>query len=332
MDEQPILSVVLPCLNEESGLKVCLPKIRTVLARLNIPAEIIIVDNGSTDKSAAIALEYGITLLREPVTGYGAACMKGFASARGKYIFLADPDGSYDFEEIPNFLKPLAAGWDFVVGNRFQGRIEKDAMPWSHRHLGNPLLSSILRLLFKTRIHDVHCGMRAISKTAYERISLMTTGMEFASEMIVMAIKNNLRVTELPINYHKRQGTSKLRKISDAWRHLRFMLLYKPFFLFFIPGLILFSVGTVAFLLLYFGMLRLFSIRFYYHPMFLASLLVFIGYQLMIFSLFAKTYAITHLGDEPILDKFYRYINIDVAAIIGLSLIVLGGLIYLSIL
>lgn len=331
MDENPVLSVILPCLNEEAGLEFCLPRIRSVLARIEVPAEVIVADNGSADRSAGIARQHGARVVQELAPGYGAACMKGFETARGEYLFLADADGTYDFGEIPNFFAALRQGSDFVIGNRFRGRIDPGAMPWSHRHIGNPVLSSILRLFFKTRIHDTHCGMRAITRSAYQDLSLMTTGMEFASEMIVMALKKHLRILELPVNYHRRQGVSKLRRLPDGWRHLRFMLLYKPFFLFFVPGIMLLSAGAVSLPLFYFDVLKFPGIRFYYHPMFLSSLFIITGFQLALFSLFAKTYAITHLGDDPILDRFYRYVNIERVSLIGLCGVGVGGFIYLRI-
>ena len=173
--------------------------------------------------------------------------------------------------------------------------------------------------------------MRAITQKAYQRLSLMTTGMEFASEMIVMALKKDLRIFELPVNYHKRVGTSKLKRISDGWRHLRFMLLYKPFFLFFVPGMLLLSAGIISLPFFYFGTFNLPGIRFYYHPMFLSSLFIITGFQLVLFSLFAKTYAITHLGDTPVFEKFYRYMSIERASILGLCGMGFGGFIYLKI-
>ncbi|HNX68288.1 MAG TPA: glycosyltransferase family 2 protein [Candidatus Omnitrophota bacterium] len=331
MDEKPVLSVILPCLNEEAGLEFCLPRIKSVLSRVNVPSEMIVIDNGSSDRSAEIALRSGARVVQEPVPGYGAACMKGLESARGEYCFIADADGSYDFEEIPKFLAALAGGWDFVIGNRFKGRIDPGAMPWSHRHIGNPVLSSVLRLFFNTKIHDTHCGMRAITQKAYQNLGLMTTGMEFASEMIVMALKKNLRIFEIPVNYHVRKGISKLKRISDGWRHLRFMLLYKPFFLFFVPGILMLSLGLISLPLFYFDAVSLPGIRFYYHPMFLSSLFIITGFQLVLFALFAKTYAITHLDDTPVLERFYRHMNIERASLVGLACIGLGGFVYLAI-
>ena len=244
---------------------------------------------------------------------------------------MADSDGSYDFTEIPNFIKELNAGYELVIGNRFKGKIEKGAMPFSHQHIGNPILSAVLRLFFKTKVHDSHCGMRAITKSTLEKLNLRTTGMEFASEMIIKAAKSRLKIKELPINYYKRKGFSKLKSFSDGWRHLRFMLLYSPLFLFFIPGIILFLLGLISMFLLYFDSLIIFGIQFQYHPMFLSSLLVIIGYQLIIFALFAKTYAITHLDNKPIFNKIYKYITIEKASIFGLLLSLFGLVIYLTI-
>lgn len=298
---------------------------------MNVPAEVIVIDNGSTDRSAEIASKNGAHVVLEPVQGYGAACEKGFETARGEYCFLADADGTYDFEEIPKFLAAFSQGWDLIIGNRFKGKIDPGAMPWSHRHIGNPLLSSVLRLFFKTKIHDTHCGMRAITKKAYQSLSLMTIGMEFASEMIVMALKKDLRILELPVDYHKRKGISKLKRFSDGWRHLRFMLLYKPLFLFFMPGILMLSIGMISLPLFYFDAISLPGIRFYYHPMFFSSLFIITGFQLVLFSVFAKTYAITHLGDSPVLEKFYRYMNIERASLLGLFGVGLGGFMYMKI-
>ena len=327
-DKNPDLSIILPCLNEEQALGSCLQEIKKIAEKHNLDAEIIVVDNGSTDNSCKIALEKKVELVHEKERGYGAVYLKGFEAAGGRYLFLADPDGSYGFSEIPRFIEELKKGYDFVIGNRFKGKIEKGAMPWLHKHIGNPALSAILRLFFKTKIHDTHCGMRAITKEALKRLNLRTAGMEFASEMIMKAIKENLKIKELPINYYKRKGESKLKSFADGWRHLRFMLLYSPLFLFFIPGFLLFLIGGVSLLWLYFGSPEILGIRLFYHPMFLSALLTIVGYQLIIFALFAKTYAITHLGNKPTLEKLYKYITIEKAGIAGILMAILGVVIY----
>lgn len=326
----PELTVILPCLNEEQALGLCLAKIKKVIEKNNLKAETIVVDNDSTDNSRKIAEEFPVRLVHEKERGYGAAYLKGFENAEGKYLFLADSDGSYDFKEIPRFIEPLKNGSDFVIGNRFKGKIENGAMPWPHRYIGNLIFSGILKLFFKTEIHDVHCGMRAITKEALKKLNLKTTGMEFASEMLVKSIKNRLRIKELPIDYHKRRGKSKLKSFADGWRHLRFMLLYSPLFLFFIPGLILSLIGLISMLWMYLGSAEIFANR--YHPMFLSSLSIIAGYQLIIFSVFAKTYSVTRLGEEnPLLDKLYRYITIEKAGIAGISTALLGIIIFAAI-
>ncbi len=224
MERMPTLSLILPCLNEEEGLRFTLPRAKNVLEKHAIHAEIIVVDNGSTDRSREVASGHGARVVREHCRGYGATCAKGFEEASGKYLLLADADGSYDFSEIPNFLMELEKGADFAIGNRFKGKMAKGAMPWPHRYIGNPFLSYVVRLFFNTKVRDAHCGMRAIRKSAYQKLSLVTPGMEFASEMVVQAARQNLLTSELPINYHARIGSSKLKPLPDGWRHLRFML------------------------------------------------------------------------------------------------------------
>jgi len=332
----PEISIVLPCLNEEKAIGMCLDSINKVIIENKLDAEAIVVDNGSTDRSREIVKEKqakskAIRLIEEKEKGYGSAYLRGFREAKGSYIFMADSDGSYDFSEIPNFIKGLKEGNEFVIGNRFKGEIEKGAMPWSHRYIGNPILSGILRLFFKTNVRDSHSGMRAITKPALEKLNLRTMGMEFASEMVIKAGKKGLKTKEIPINYKKRAGTSKLNSFPDGWRHLRFMLLYSPLFLFFIPGLILFLLGLISGLLLYFGKLEFLGTPLYYHPMFLSSVLVVVGYQLIIFALFAKTYAATHLGEKNNLQKLYKHITIEKAGIIGILLALIGAIIYIYI-
>ncbi|MBZ9578025.1 glycosyltransferase family 2 protein [Patescibacteria group bacterium] len=330
-NKNPEVSIILPCLNEEQSLGTCLEKIKKVVRKNNLNAEIIVVDNGSTDNSCKIAKRKKVKIIYEPKRGYGSAFLKGFEVAKGKYFFCADSDGSYDFREIPRFIEELKKGSDFVIGDRFKGKVKKGAMPWFHRYIGNPMLSGILRLFFKTKIQDVHCGMRTITKKALKELNLRATGMEFASEMVIQAVKKNLKTKEIPIDYHKRKGTSKLKSFRDGWKHLRFMLLYSPLFLFFIPGVLLFLIGLISMLWLYFGSLNIFGIEFQYHPMFLSALLIIIGYQLIIFSLFAKTYAINHLGEKPIFNKLYKYLTIEKAGIVGIIIVLLGIIIFATI-
>jgi hypothetical protein len=245
---------------------------------------------------------------------------------------MADPDGSYDFKEIPRFLEHLKAGSDFVIGNRFSGKIKKGVMPWHHKYIGNPILSGTLKLFFGRSVNDAHCGMRALSSEALKKLQLNTTGMEFASEMVMKALKQKLKIKELPISLHARKGNSKLRSFRDGWRHLRFMLLHSPLFLFLIPGLISLLIGIEMFAWLYFSSPEIAGITFFFHPMFLASALIIIGYQLIIFAAFSKTYLTTQLGEEnKLLEKVYRHITIEKAGTLGLVITLIGAIIYLSI-
>jgi len=335
---KPEISIILPCKNEQRALPYCLKQIKQVIQKYKINTEIIISDS-SIDNSPKIVkafiknnLNLNIRLIKHNKQGYGNAYLEAFKYSKTKYLFLADCDGTYDFNEIPSFLKQLKQGYDFVIGNRFAYKLKKNTMPWSHKYIGNPILSSLLKLFFKTSIKDSHCGMRAITKQALDKLNLQTTGMEFASEMIIKALKNNLKIKQLPIYYKKRIGNSKLNPFADAWRHLRFMLLYSPLFLFFIPGLIFFLIGFETMLWFYFSSSQILGIKFYFHPMFISSLLTITGYQIIFFSLFAKTYAIIHLNEKSPFENFYKFLTIEKASIIGIIFILFGTIIYLTIL
>ena len=222
-----LVSIVMPCLNEEETLASCIEKAQTTLVTLGIAGEVIVADNGSTDASIAIAERLGAKVVHQPTRGYGAAYLTGLAAAQGQYIIMGDSDDTYDFTDLERFITPLQNGYDLVIGNRFKGQILPGAMPWARRYIGNPILSGILRVLFGTHISDSHCGMRSFTVDAYKRMALKTTGMEFASEMVIKAVEVKLKILEIPITYHPRAGESKLHAIRDALRHLRFMLKYK---------------------------------------------------------------------------------------------------------
>jgi len=246
---------------------------------------------------------------------------------------MLDADNTYDFEKIPLFIKELKNGYDMVIGNRLAGKIEEGAMPWANRYIGTPILSILLKLFFGAEIKDSQSGMRAIKKISLDKLSLQTTGMEFASEMIIKAIKNNLKIKETPINYYKRKGQSKLKPFSDAWKHIRFMLLYSPLFLFFIPGIALFLLGALLMIWFYFWTPEFFGIKFFYHPMFLFSLMLIVGYQLTLFSAFAKIYSINHLKEKNQgLEKLFKYITIEKASIAGAGIIVIGASLFVFVL
>jgi glycosyltransferase involved in cell wall biosynthesis len=328
------ISIILPCHNEEEAILPCLKEIEGVIVSNDLNAEIVVVDNASTDRSPSLLMESltkfpDLRVVKESRLGYGFACLKGIESAEGEYVVIADCDGTYDFKLIIQFISKLLEGNDLVVGNRFNGEIMEGAMPWLHRHIGNPLLSLLVKIFFGVKIGDIHSGMRAFKKSVIESINLNTGGMEFASEMVVKAAKRNLYISEIPISYRKRLGKSKLRSFSDGWRHLRFILLYSPLVLFFIPGALLLFLGTISLLILYFGSPSLFGIQFYVHPIFLSSVAVIAGYQLVLFAAFARTYAITHLGDhDGFFEPLYRLITIERAGLVGILLSFFGGSIY----
>ena len=222
-----LVSVVMPCLNEQETLGTCIEKAQRTLKKLGFSGEIVVADNGSADKSVAIAERFGARVIHQPLRGYGAAYQVGFAAAQGQYIVMGDSDDTYDFTDLERFLTPLRDGYDLVIGNRFKGEILPGAMPWARRYIGNPILSGILRWLFGTPISDSHCGMRSFTMEAYTHMALKTTGMEFASEMVIKAVQANLNILEIPIKYYPREGESKLNAIRDALRHIHFMLKHK---------------------------------------------------------------------------------------------------------
>ncbi len=333
----PEVSIILPCLNEAEGLRFCINQIRDMLRESPLSAEVIIVNNNSTDASVDIITsamkEFSwLRLEHEPIPGYGSAYLKGLSAARGSYFFLADADGTYNFGDVPRFVSELKAGADMVVGNRFITGLDKKVMPWLHQYIGNPIISGQVRLFFKVPIHDVLCGARALSKTTYEKLDLHTRGMEFATEMIIKASKAKLTIKEIPIKYSPRLGTSKLKSFSDGWRYIRYHLLYAPLILFMLPGLTLFALGAISMLILYFGHLSLFNIEFYTHPMFLSAVLMILGYQLVFFGGFAKMYSIAHLGDtNKTIQSLLKHLTIEKAGLVGITLTLIGGFIYIYI-
>jgi glycosyltransferase involved in cell wall biosynthesis len=321
------ISIVLPCLNEEEAIGGCIDTIQAIISAQKLNAEIVVVDNASTDRSAAIAREHGARVVSQPTRGYGNAYLKGFAEAQGEYIVMADADNTYDFNEITSFIQPLREGYDLVMGNRFAGRMAKGAMTWSHRYIGNPILSGMLNFFFHTGIRDAHCGMRAFTKTAYQRMRLRTGGMEFASEMVINASKAGLKITERPIAYHPRIGDSKLHTLRDGWRHLRFMLLYSPTHLFLLPGMLMMLVGFVALSLLLPGPFPLFGHRWDVHAMVLACLITLLGYEIVTLGLFARFYSLTeHLDGERdrLLQRLNRLFTLERGLAVGALITAVG--------
>jgi len=298
----PLVSVVIPCLNEAENIVQCVTRALEVLEESEIAGEVIVADNGSTDGSAELAEAAGATVVDEPRRGYGRAYLAGFAAARGDYIVMVDADLTYDFNEIPRFVKELDEGAQLVMGNRMQN-IQPGAMPWMNRYIGNPLLSGFLKLLFRTKVRDAHCGMRALRRDVLPRLELRTAGMEFASEMVIRAARADLDVREFPIALHPRGGESKLNPFSDGWRHLRLMLLYNPNFLFLLPGMLVALVGAAT-MTAVFARASLFGHTFLVHTLIAGSLLVVVGTQLLGFGLCGRIYAVHHLGDrDPWLER-----------------------------
>ncbi|WP_048811023.1 glycosyltransferase family 2 protein [Thermococcus gammatolerans] len=314
------VSVILPTMNEEEAIRVVLPRIKGVLDGMGLDYEIIVVDK-SSDQTPEIAKGLGAVVVRQRGRGYGDAYLEGFRRARGKYVLMLDPDGSYDPEDIPAILEPLLKDEaDFVIGSRLKGEMDPGAMPWLHRRIGNPLLTWVLNLFFKAGISDAHCGMRAIKRDALEKLPLKCKGMEFASEMVIEAAKHGLRIREVPIRYHPRIGKSKLSSFKDGWRHLRLMLLYSPTHLFLIPGLLLLTLGL--FLLAYtyvFEPIRL-------HTMILGSLLLITGTQVLGFGVSAKVYAVKEGLEKPdrITGFFMRYSILEEGLLVGGILLLMG--------
>jgi len=320
------VSCVLPCLNEEESVGICIKKIKDVFVKENLAGEIIVVDNGSTDNSSQVAEKEGAIVVSEAHRGYGAAYLRGLKEAKGKYIIMGDADDTYNFYDIPKFLKPLKGGDDFVMGSRFKGKITKGAMSWSHRYIGNPVLSGICRLFFRTRLSDIHCGMRAFSRAAYEKMKLKTLGMEFATEMVVSALTNNIKISEVPIDYRYRIGESKLKPLYDAWRHTRFMLLYCPLWLYIIPGILGFSTGMILLLLLARGPIYFLGRPWDLHLMAFASVMSILSYQLMNLGIYAHTFALKQgfLKYDKITLFFQRNFNLEKGLAFGGAVFLTG--------
>jgi glycosyltransferase involved in cell wall biosynthesis len=330
IDEWPEceVSVVMPCLNEAESLEHCLQQARKGLEAGSLDGEIVIADNGSEDGSQEIARRFGARVIDVERKGYGAALSGGFAAARGRFVIMGDADGSYDFGEIMPFIERLRSGDDLVMGNRFAGGIADGAMPPLNRYLGNPVLSFIGRLLFKTNARDFHCGLRAFRRDAIERLHLQTTGMEFASEMVVKATLNDLSVSEVPttLSPDLRSRGPHLRPWSDGWRHLRFLLMFSPRWLFLYPGLALMLLGVAVTAALLPGQLDLFGVQLDVHTLVYASAMIVIGYQAILFSVFARVYAMTagFLPRRSWIEEMADRWSLETGVLIGLALVLAG--------
>jgi glycosyltransferase involved in cell wall biosynthesis len=325
----PEISIVIPCLNEAESLPYCISKAFSFFSKHKIEGEVIVVDNGSTDNSANIAEQMKAIVIHEYEKGYGNALLAGIKNAKGKYIIMGDADDSYDFSDLIDFTELLRNGNDMVIGNRFKGGIKKGAMPFLHRYIGNPVLSSVGRLFFKTTIHDFHCGLRGFSKESILKLDLRTTGMEFSSEMIAKATMYELKVTETPVILYpdKRKRESHLRTWRDGWRHLRFLLLFSPKWLFLLPGFFLLLLGLIGSVLLSVGPIQIGNKKLDVHTLVYTSGFVLIGFQFISFYFFTRLYAATNNlmpNQAKFLDNFHRYFHLEKGILSGIILFGVG--------
>jgi glycosyltransferase involved in cell wall biosynthesis len=317
------LSVVIPCLNEAEGIAVVVEKAVRTMERQQISGEVVVVDNGSTDGSATIAEAAGARVIHERRRGYGSAYQAGFAAARGTYILMGDGDDTYDFTQVDRFIGPLREGADLVIGNRMAG-IQPGAMPWLHRHVGNPLLTGVLNLFFRTGVSDAHCGMRAFRRALLPALDLRATGMEFASEHVIRSAKLGLDIREIEIDYHPRKGESKLSSFSDGWRHLRFLLVHSPTWLFVFPGAVLSILGLLGTVISASG-LELFGREWQLHALIASVAAVIIGAQVLQIGVFSRAFAHYYLGEsDPLIERARQRFRLEHGLVAGSALLLVG--------
>jgi glycosyltransferase involved in cell wall biosynthesis len=322
-EARPKVSVVIPCLNEAANIEQCVARALAAIEQAGVPGEVVVADNASDDDSAGLAEAAGARVVHEPRRGYGSAYLAGFAAARGEYIVMADADLTYDFGEIPRFLEQLDAGADLVMGDRMDN-IHPGAMPWLHRYVGNPILTGVLNVFFRTGVSDAHCGMRAVRRDVLPRLDLRTTGMEFASEMVIRAAKERLDIREFPIEYHPRGGQSKLSSFRDGWRHLRFLLVHSPTHLFVLPGAVMAGFGLVIALVSVLG-IEIFGREWQLHSMVAGALLLIVGTQVVALGLCAHAYGTYFMGEkDPWFDRMRARYRLEHGLLLGGGIFVAG--------
>jgi glycosyltransferase involved in cell wall biosynthesis len=329
MSSEPQISVIIPCLDEEEAVGNVVDQALEGIRQSGRTGEVVVVDNGSSDRSAEVAAEHGARVVTERRRGYGSAYLTGLAEARGEYVVMGDADETYPLQELAPFVDRLEHGDDLVMGSRFKGTIHGDAMPFLNRFVGNPILTGMLNLLFGVKVSDAHCGMRAIRREAAAGLDLHSTGMEFASEMVFKAYRRGLTVSEIPIDYYPRIGESKLNRFGDAWRHVRFMLLYSPSWLYLVPGIFLLVLGFAGMLVLASGPVDVFGRSWQIHTMLGFVALTLIGAQVIQLGVFARTYARVRIGEhDPLLDRLGRRVRLEHGLLAGgvLVLLALAGL------
>ena len=321
---RPRVSVLIPCLNEAESIATCVSQSLEALRSAGIDGEVVVADNGSTDGSAQLAREAGAIVVEEARRGYGSAYLAAFGAAQGDYLVMLDADLTYPIDDIPRFVAELDKGADLVMGDRMEN-IQPGAMHWMHRYVGNPVLTGTLNLFFRTGVRDAHCGMRAVRRDALPGLDLRTTGMEFASEMVIRAAKVDLSIADIPIEYHPRAGESKLSRFRDGWRHLRFLLVHSPTYLFVVPGAALALVGFLA-MLAVLGNIDIFGRTWDLHAMILGSLLTTVGIQVIALGLCAHAYGIYFMQErEPWFERARDRFRLEHGLLVG-GVITLAGL------
>ncbi len=329
-DAPPVVSVVIPCLNEAENIESCVTAALEAIVRMGVPGEVVVADNDSEDDSVKLAEAAGARVIVERRRGYGSAYLAGFAASRGRFIVMADADLTYDFKEIARFVAALEDGAEMVIGDRMDN-IQPGAMPWLHRYVGNPILTGLLNLFFRTGVSDAHCGMRALRRDVLPRLDLRTTGMEFASEMVIRASKEKLRIAEFPIEYHPRGGESKLSSFRDGWRHLRFLLVHSPNHLFIVPGTMLAGLGTLIVVIAGAGV-DVLGRAWGLHTLIGGTLLMIVGTQVLALGLCAHAYGTYFMGEkDPWFDRMRARFRLEHGLLLGgafmLVGVVIGGVI-----
>jgi len=323
------VSVVIPCLNEAQTIASCVDQALAGLQAAKVRGEVLVADNGSTDASAAIAVEHGARVVQAPIKGYGSALRRGLEEAQGAFVMLCDADGSHDFSQIPRFVAKWQQGFEFVVGNRFRGEIKSGSMPWLHRHVGTPMLSALLNLFFRSGVRDINCGMRGVTKDLFRRLDLRTTGMEFASESLIKAARLGARITEVPVTmWPDRRGRSPhLRTFHDGWRHLRFILLYAPNWLFLLPGGLLMTLGIGLVVWLLPGPRLAGRVGLDIHTMSLAMMLALLGMHVISIGLFVKVFCYTEnfSRNQPRLERWLKTVKLEHGLLLGAVLALIGS-------
>ena len=323
------ISVVMPCLNEEKTVGICVKKALQGIKSSGFKGEVVVADNGSIDKSVNIATKAGARVVREKIKGYGSAYLAGIKAAKGDWIVIGDSDDTYNFRQIPKLITPLKNGADLVLGSRLKGQLESGSMPWLNRNLGTPLLNLFIRIFYNIKISDSQSGMRAFSKKTYCRLNLQTTGMEFASEMLIRAAQEGMSIDEVPISYSRRIAPTKLSRFKDAWRHIRFMLLFAPTQLFLIPGAVFMGIGLLGLFLIALAPINIFGRILDIHSLILASMLTLLGYQIIMLGIYAKTFGWTtgFVKGGLVINTTLKFYNLERGLATGFIISVVGLLI-----